>query len=680
MAKSQANNAVGDSIAPAQRQNAETLRLAVDQARQIQADAAPISAPVSKIESFAASARNIAECKRAPGDCVQTLWFSFFFDGTGNNMDADLGTEKHSNVAKLYRVHPVNDPVDGKYRFYIPGVGTYCKEAGDDGGGLLGNACGGKGEERLTWAFNLFDEKMKIHIARACSPANAIVEINISAFGFSRGAALARAFINRFVKRRCIQDAKGEWRLRSGRYLIRIRFMGLFDTVASVGAPMAANTTGLIDSAAGIQSVIGSRLMNFDYSYIRPQRLAFVEEGRAGVDPAPGNKNGHSSWGDDMRIPEMVEEVRHFVAAHEIRNSFPLDSVTVLEKGQFKKPAWFFETAYPGVHSDVGGSYRPGEGGKSDLYDQKLGLIPLADMYTLAIEKGVPFLPKSAWQEYQKKDFRFDLTLLKSYAHYLSKTPSESNLGGVLNAHMAQYYAWRFNAIHRKEKGDRAEANHVNKNAAMFQSEESPLKKEIKALEMEHDAARTNLSLARMQRETFVGVNPTDSPKTKAGLEAYDRRVFAAQDAHDITRDKMLRAKAKLDALPNDSRLQTAIEMYDKQLLADARAIYELYGHAQLGRAAPDIGLRKRLRPHYLAMMTAYENEYDLYPGKKGLIGITDKAIIEFFDRYVHDSLAGFAKDATLPSDPRVIYMGGNTKYEYAALDKVPDDFDGRLA
>jgi hypothetical protein len=679
MAKNQSNNAVGDTIAPAQRQNAESLRLAVDQGRHIQADAAPISAPISKIGSLAVCVKNTAESKGIPGNCVQILWFSFFFDGTGNNLDADLATEKHSNVAKLYRVHPTDDSGEGKYRFYIPGVGTYCKEAGDDGGGLLGNACGDKGDARLKWASELFDEKMKIHIARACNPANAILEINIAAFGFSRGAALARAFIHRFVESRCVQDDKRNWRLRSGKYITRIRFMGLFDTVASVGAPMAANTTGLIDSAISVTTVINSRLQNSGYSNTRPQRLAFADNGRAGADPAPGMYNGHRGWGDDMRIPEMVEEVRHFVAAHEIRNSFPLDSVSILEKGQFKKPAWFFESVYPGVHSDVGGSYRPGEGGRSDLSEQKLGLIPLADMYTLAIAKGVPFTPRSAWKDLNEKDFKLDSTLLKNYAYYLSKVTASDRLGDMFNAHMTQYYAWRFRAIHRKEKGDRTEADHINKNAVLFQREESPLKKDITVLEAEDSVARNNLNQAKMQRQSFIESNLSNSLKTKAGLEAYDQRVIGAQEAHDITRDRLLRAKAKLDALPNDSGLQATIEMYDKQLIADARAIHALYGQPRFNRATPDIGLRQQLRPHYLAMMAAYENEYDLCPGKKGLVGLTDKTIIDFFDCYVHDSLAGFAKDATLPSDPRAIYLGGNEKYAYASLDKAVGDSDSEL-
>ena len=71
---------------------------------------------------------------------------------------------------------------------------------------------------------------------------------------------------------------------------------------------------------------------------------------------------------------------------------------------------------------------------------------------------------------------------------------------------------------------------------------------------------------------------------------------------------------------------------------------------------------RANLRPHYRVLLEAYEAEFI---HKKGL---SDQAIIQFFDEYIHDSLAGFGKDATLPSDPRVVYLGGDEKFAYASL------------
>jgi hypothetical protein len=665
MTQSPKNNAVGDTVAPVQRQNAESLRCAADQGQRIPADAASIPRQVGPICSFAVSAKNKVESNGPPGSCIQKLWFSFFFDGTGNNRDADLGTLKHSNIARLFRVHQEEDRDVGIYRFYIPGLGTYCKEAHDDGGSVLGYGFGDKGEERLTWAFALFNEKMKPHIARAHSQINAIAEINVAAFGFSRGAALARAFIGRFAER-CVQDDKGNWRLKSGKYIIRIRFMGLFDTVASVGPPMAANTTDVSDAARGVSHIIHSRLNGKGYADLRPQLLAFAKGARAGADPAPGKYNGHSGWGEEMRIPEMVEEVRHFVAAHEIRNSFPLDSVSVLEKGAINKPARFSETVYPGVHSDVGGGYRPGEGGRSERPDRKLGLIPLADMYSLALAKGVPLLANCAWKKFNHDDFDIEPFFLKTYAHYSRQVSASATLGDLFNAHMAQYYAWRFRAIHRKMQNDRSEAEHVNKNAVVFKAEEPILKNTISKLQAEENAALKNLNLAKLQRQEFKDGDTTGSPKAGEELVPYDHKVAAAQETRDLVREAFLRAKAKLDALPNDTGLAATLEMYDKQLLADAHAIHDVYTRSLSGRSTADPAMRKQLRPHYLAMMTAFENEFDLGLGKRGAVGLTDKTVIEFFDIYVHNSLAGFAKDATLPSDPRAIYLGGSKKYEYA--------------
>ena len=104
------------------------------------------------------------------------------------------------------------------------------------------------------------------------------------------------------------------------------------------------------------------------------------------------------------------------------------------------------------------------------------------------------------------------------------------------------------------------------------------------------------------------------------------------------------------------------ITMYDAQLLADARAIERACNFVLPGRSKPDPAIRANLRPHYKGLLAAYTNEYVLGQG------LTDEKIIAFFDNHVHDSLAGFAQDATLPSDPRVIYLGGDEKYKYAGI------------
>jgi hypothetical protein len=120
--------------------------------------------------------------------------------------------------------------------------------------------------------------------------------------------------------------------------------------------------------------------------------------------------------------------------------------------------------------------------------------------------------------------------------------------------------------------------------------------------------------------------------------------------------------------------MNAMIAMYDTQLMLDAKAIRALYMPRGTDGKLASARKRENLRPHYRAMMEAYENEF--IHGK----GLKDQIIIDFFDRYVHDSLSGFANDATLPSDPRVVYWGGDQKYEYAHQEKRGPDFEPQYA
>ena len=658
MTKNQISDVVGDTKSPPLQATVRSLTNGTNQGSQLKATATSKAAVSTKSSTLGKSMRCSAEGEPEIGTCVQTLWFSFFFDGTGNNLDADIGTSKHSNVTKLYRVH-VGDGTQnegrktGKYRIYIPGVGTYFKDVGDDGGSTRGLAMGDLGDKRLTWALDQFKAKLDYHAKLAANPKNAIVEINLSAFGFSRGAALARAFIRRFVLNECKQDSNKSLRLNAGGYKVRIRFMGLFDTVASVGLPMSGNNLKNETIPFGVKTKMWDRLRS--YPDTRPERLAFAKNAKPGADPAPGSANGHLAWGDDMEIPEIVESVRHFIAAHEIRNSFPVDSISVLKDGTIFKPAHFQEFAYPGVHSDIGGSYRPGEGARSDKSFHKLGLIPLKDMYISALDNGVPLLSESAWKDLNKDDFETSPTLLKAYNDYLSKVKPASTVGDLFNAHMGLYYAWRFRSIHRKQNGDNTEAEHIAKNDKEFDADRKKLDKEISQLEAENDEAVRKYDIAITQRSAAV--------ETSRSIDPYDQKVVQADRERKTAQDNLLRAKAKRDALPGTGSLKSTIDTYDEQLIADAKAILHEYRSPARGHNYNDQKKRAMLRPHYMAMMDTYEDEF---LNNKGL---KDQTVIDFFDNYVHDSLAGFAKDATLPSDPRVIYLGGSEKYQYAKSD-----------
>jgi hypothetical protein len=184
MKKNRNNDQVGDTQAPALMPHEKGFR-ATDGAAYIVATPAPRSARSCPVADLAKASKAKRSDPSALVTCKQTLWFSFFFDGTGNNLDADEGTLKHSNVAKLYRAHMENNKTNGIYRLYIPGVGTYFKEVGDPGGTDLGLGTGKFGQERLTWALQQFDKYLAKHVERAANPTNDIVEINVAAFGLT---------------------------------------------------------------------------------------------------------------------------------------------------------------------------------------------------------------------------------------------------------------------------------------------------------------------------------------------------------------------------------------------------------------------------------------------------------------------------------------------------------------
>jgi uncharacterized protein (DUF2235 family) len=170
---------------------------------------------------------------------------SFFFDGTNNNMERDQPQNKHSNVAKLFQVAIASMQEEARPT-YLPGVGTpfrfdkvvgYTDHLKDDEGGVLGLGLGTGGDLRLKFALGEFSRLLETEWGPG-SWAH-MREITVAIFGFSRGATEARAFVRRLVAQKCLKDGgKLYWQTPGGlRVPLRINFMGIFDTVASVGGP-----------------------------------------------------------------------------------------------------------------------------------------------------------------------------------------------------------------------------------------------------------------------------------------------------------------------------------------------------------------------------------------------------------------------------------------------------------
>jgi hypothetical protein len=175
-----------------------------------------------------------------------TLVIGIFFDGTLNNeYNTAMGgsdtsyKNARSNVSllkDLYKAGAAHDTRNscGGYktryrRLYVEGIGT-SKGKGD---ALFGKALGmgATGVEQ-----RVYDTFVQIgRIVTEASPKSEPTEIIIDVFGFSRGAAAARYFIN-CIRQRSIRDTY----LPKNR-VIKFRFVGLFDTVAAIGIGTNSN-------------------------------------------------------------------------------------------------------------------------------------------------------------------------------------------------------------------------------------------------------------------------------------------------------------------------------------------------------------------------------------------------------------------------------------------------------
>ena len=381
-------------------------------------------------------------------DCTRVVEIGMFFDGTNNNLERDLPAFGHTNVVRLFNAYP--DRGDRyQYRHYIPGVGTRCDEVDDTDPQsisvkMLGRAAGNGGWRRivlacmhvlndihLAWTGKyLMDDKVAIaakvnslepplwtpfslrnSLQRQFAPELRRLEalrlqmakprirrVNVSVFGFSRGAAQARVFANVL---KYLSDAPGSDLIVG--IPIYLQFLGVFDTVASLGPFLNSFNVGNLHGGAST---------TFD---------------------------GHSVWAtpQNLAAPAGVRSV-HFVAAHEQRRAFPLDLMAGAS----------VEHIYPGVHADVGGGYNPREEGRS--LDPKAGdmlaRIACMNMYRQARRAGVPLY---ALSEMPTDDARNDFApippaVVKSFNAYLALCASATgDIYSQIHTQVHHYLRWR---------------------------------------------------------------------------------------------------------------------------------------------------------------------------------------------------------------------------------------------
>lgn len=567
-------------------------------------------------------------------DCQQEPWISIFFDGTGNNKDADRPKRKHSNVVRLLDAHKPDSEVTGFHAIYIAGIGTYDRDISDTYDGMVGMAgkfgmgMASRGEARLKEAMEKYDEVIKSAVARATNPVNKIRMIHLALFGFSRGAALARAFARR-IQELCEPDGCGRMQTKVGQYPIEIYFMGLFDTVASVGTPPAAK------NLLRHQREMCEQPWN-KYVPVTAGVCAMIEAADVYISAA----DGHVAWGGDMAIPDhsMVMHCEHMVAGHEFRNSFPLDAV--LENGVY--PRNCRESVYPGAHSNVGGGYRPGEAGKSDTEGELMSQLPLREMHRIAIVHGVPLFrldDKELGPALQ--GFVLDPTLVKRFSHYLKSIGNITKpLPDTYLAHMSMYFRWRIIHVGRMLLAQKTgtQTDEEKKLAlinAKIEIETAEKTKEVDA------AAKVRDSANDAYRQAVWAISPTERDKYETLAE------FKKQEDVYYTRHQ------ELEQIPSTSKLGKNLRIHDQEFLDDSQKIL---------RADPN-----KLSRYQRIIFAAWK-----------MPALNDPELIAFFDHYVHHSHSGFAADMTHAIDPRILYQGGDSRIDLVQTN--PEKSDEQLA
>ncbi len=318
------------------------------------------------------------------------VYLGVFFDGTGNNKynvearkKGEISMEKakerdyasyfanYSNIARLWNLYKKDYISDNKTnkktyytRAYIEGIGTKRGMPDDmigSGMGRLERGILGKVGDAYQEVIKEFKKdkipsgKKKNHLGKTVPH---IDELVIDIFGFSRGAAAARHFANivntafepereerywsisqkdfayRKIKRQPPGGSFGKALEKAGFPLgdtvIKIRFIGLFDTVAAVtsNAEMAPIIIGAMDGL-----VIGNI----------SKGIAEVIIGADGLSTAAQNCNNGNI---QLSLANVNAQIAHITASDEYRANFVLNRVS---KG--------YEMRMCGVHSDIGGGY-----------------------------------------------------------------------------------------------------------------------------------------------------------------------------------------------------------------------------------------------------------------------------------------------------------------------------------
>ncbi|HEY4365687.1 MAG TPA: DUF2235 domain-containing protein [Steroidobacteraceae bacterium] len=185
---------------------------------------------------LAGGANSFTYAGQSPQNVIDPLGlYLFAFDGTWINRSSGVLT----NVELFRRAYDPSFTEVNSY--YKKGLGTSEPDRSDFENSVdrvLGGAFGLGGQEAINTALAKLDSLLAI--TDSGKDFDGVIDL----VGFSRGAAVARAFANVIYDRIDGGYYKSALRLNGICRVLRIRFMGLFDTVGSFGLPGDSVDTG----------------------------------------------------------------------------------------------------------------------------------------------------------------------------------------------------------------------------------------------------------------------------------------------------------------------------------------------------------------------------------------------------------------------------------------------------
>lgn len=276
-----------------------------------------------------------ARGQRRHSECCHSLHISLFFDGTNNNDENDTKKNHPSNIAKLYHASIQDDEAmrSGYFSYYMPGVGTPFPEVGELDYSESGLQYATGGEDRINWALVQVASALSFALNNKKEIDNAVAKTMVDAM--STWKAPLMSALGQGNRRRTIKNFLATLQPRTELAKPRVLGVKLFVYGFSRGAAEARTfvtwLSQLFDTPPGAtlpdQSLIGLP--------VSVEFLGVLDTvASVGIAHAAPFFAGHMDWADDsqllpdaQRFPKLVKCCRHFVAGFEQRSCFPLDSI-----------------------------------------------------------------------------------------------------------------------------------------------------------------------------------------------------------------------------------------------------------------------------------------------------------------------------------------------------------------